>query len=159
MQSTTLKASTFIGAQITARLVLNGFQAIIVILVAYLFFGTQINGSWWLLLFFIILGTLAFMATGFIVAGLAKTPESAGPIAGFISFPMMFVGGVFFPIKNMPEFLQAAVKLIPISHLTTALRQVMNVGASMSGLWMEAAFLGVWLVLAFTVASFTFKWE
>ncbi|MDF2962398.1 MAG: transporter [Paenibacillus sp.] len=159
MQSTTLKASTFIAAQITARLVLNGLQAVIVILVAYLFFGTQVNGSWLTLLFFIILGTLAFMATGFIVAGLAKTPESAGPIAGFISFPMLFVGGVFFPIKNMPEFLQGAVKLIPISHLTGALRQVMNVGTAMSGLWVEAAFLGGWLVLAFLIASFTFKWE
>ncbi|TDF96309.1 ABC transporter permease [Paenibacillus piri] len=159
MQSTTLNASTFIAAQITARLVLNGFQAIIVLLVGYLFFGTQVNGSWLTLLFFIILGTLSFMATGFIVAGLAKTPESAGPIAGFISFPMMFVGGVFFPIKNMPEIVQNIVKLIPISHLSTALRQVMNVGAPISGLWLEAVFLAVWLALAFIVASFTFKWE
>ncbi|MCR8632551.1 ABC transporter permease [Paenibacillus radicis (ex Xue et al. 2023)] len=159
MQSTTLRASTFIAAQITARLVLNGIQSVIVLLVAYLFFGTQVNGSWLTLLFFVVLGTLAFMATGFIVAGIAKTPESAGPIAGFISFPMLFVGGVFFPIKNMPEFLQGAVKLIPISHLTVALRQVMNVGTAMSGLWVEAAFLGGWLVLAFIAASLTFKWE
>ncbi|SDJ21169.1 ABC transporter permease [Paenibacillus naphthalenovorans] len=159
MQSTTLHASTFIAAQITARLILNGLQAVIVLLVGYLFFGTQVNGSWLTLLFFIILGTLAFMATGFIVAGLAKTPESAGPIAGFISFPMLFVGGVFFPIKNMPEFLQPLVKLIPISHLTTALRQVMNVGATMGTMWVEAVFLGAWLVLAFIAASLTFKWE
>lgn len=159
MQSTTLRASTFIAAQITARLVLNGLQAVIVLLVGYVFFGTQVNGSWMTLLFFIILGTLAFMATGFIVAGLAKTPESAGPIAGFISFPMLFVGGVFFPIKNMPEFLQPLVNLIPISHLTTALRQVMNAGATMGAMWTEAVFLIAWLVLAFIVASLTFKWE
>jgi ABC-2 type transport system permease protein len=159
MQSTTLKASTFIGAQITARLLLNGLQAVIVLLVGYLFFGTQVNGSWATLLFFIILGTLAFMATGFIIAGLAKTPESAGPIAGFISFPMLFVGGVFFPVKSMPEFLQGAVKLLPITHLTTALRQVMNVGATMGTMWVEAAYLGVWLLLAFIIASLTFKWE
>ncbi|MBP1157378.1 MULTISPECIES: ABC transporter permease [unclassified Paenibacillus] len=159
MQSTTLHASTFIGAQITARLALNGLQAVIVLLVGYLFFGTQVNGSWLTLLFFIMLGTLAFMATGFIVAGLAKTPESAAPIAGFISFPMLFVGGVFFPIQNMPEFLQPVVKLIPISHLTTALRQVMNVGATMGTMWVEAVFLGIWLVLAFIIASLTFKWE
>jgi len=159
MQSTTLNASTFIAAQITARLVLNGLQAVIVLLVAYLFFGTQVNGSWLTLLFFIILGTLAFMATGFIIAGLAKTPEAAGPIAGFISFPLMFVGGVFFPIKNMPDFLQSAVKVIPISHLTAAMRQVMNAGAAMADLWVEAAFLGGWLLLAFFIASITFKWE
>jgi ABC-2 type transport system permease protein len=159
LQSTTLKASTFIAAQITARLVLNGLQAVIVLLVGSLIFGTQVNGSWALLLMFVILGTLAFMAIGFIIAGLAKTPESAGPIAGFISFPMMFIGGVFFPTQNMPGFLQPIVKLLPISHLSNALRQIMNVGTGLAGLWSEALLLGGWLIVAFIIASFTFKWE
>lgn len=159
MQSTTLKASTFISAQITARLVLNGIQALIVLFVGYLFFGTQVNGSWLLLIMFVILGTLTFMSIGFIIAGLAKTPESAGPIAGFISFPLMFLGGVFFPIKNMPELLQPIVKLLPITHLSTALRQIMNVGSDLSSLWPEAALLGGWMLAAFIIASFSFKWE
>jgi ABC-2 type transport system permease protein len=122
-------------------------------------FGTQVNGSWLLLLGFVILGTLAFMSLGFIIAGLAKTPESAGPIAGFISFPMLFLGGVFFPISSMPSYLQPFVKLLPISHLSTALRQIMNVGAGLTTLWSEALLLGCWLIAAFVVASFTFKWE
>ncbi len=159
MQSTTLRASTFIAAQITARLLLNGGQALIVLLVGFFAFGTQVNGSWLLLLMFVVLGTLAFMAIGFIIAGLARTPESAGPIAGFVSFPMLFLGGVFFPINNMPEFLQPIVRAIPISHLTTALRQVMNVGADLSTLWQEASLLGGWMIAAFIVASLTFRWE
>lgn len=159
MQSTTLQASTFIAAQITARLALNGMQAVIVLLVGNLIFGTQVNGSWLLLLAFVIIGTLAFMSIGFIIAGIAKTPESAAPIAGFISFPLLFLGGVFFPIDNMPIFLQPIVNALPIAHLTTALRQVMNVGADLTTLWGEALLLSGWAVVAFIIASFTFKWE
>ncbi len=159
MQSATLKASTFISAQITARLILNGLQAMLVLLLGYLFFGTQVNGSWMLLFLFVVLGTLTFMSIGFIIAALAKTPESAGPIAGFISFPLLFLGGVFFPIKNMPEMLQPAVRLLPITHLSTSLRQVMNVGADLTTLWPEMALLCGWMIVAFAVASFTFKWE
>jgi ABC-2 type transport system permease protein len=159
MQSTTLNASTFIAAQISSRLLLNGLQAVIVLLVGYFVFGTQVNGSWLLLLLFVVLGTLAFMAIGFIIAGTAKNPESAGPIAGFVSFPLLFLGGVFFPIDNMPEFLQPVVKLLPISHLTTALRQVMNVGADLTALWGEALLLCGWMAAAFIVASLTFRWE
>jgi ABC-2 type transport system permease protein len=99
------------------------------------------------------------MSIGFIIAALAKTPESAGPIAGFISFPLLFLGGVFFPIKNMPDWLQPAVNTLPIAHLSTALRQVMNVGASLTDLWQEAALLGGWMVVAFVIASLSFKWE
>lgn len=159
MQSTTLQAPTFIAGQITARLLLNGIQALIVLLIGSLIFHTQVNGSWWLLILFIVLGTLAFMAIGFIIAGLAKSPESAGPIAGVLSFPLMFLGGVFFPISSMPAGFQAVVKLLPISHLSTALRQVMNVGAGFGELWPQVALLGGWAIAAFIVASFTFRWD
>ncbi|WNR43430.1 ABC transporter permease [Paenibacillus roseipurpureus] len=159
MQSTPLKASTFIAAQITARLVMNTAQALIVLLVGSLIFGTQVNGSWALLLLFIVVGTLTFMSIGFIIAGVAKTPESAGPIAGLISFPLMFLGGVFFPVSSMPAFLQPIVKSIPITQLSTAIRQVMNVGAGFGELWQEGLMLAIWLVVSFIVATFTFKWE
>ncbi|MFY4776150.1 ABC transporter permease [Metabacillus sp. RGM 3146] len=159
MQGTTLKASTFIAAQITARLLLNGLQALLVLIIAQLFFGVGVRGSWLELISFVILGTLAFMAIGFIIAGIAKTPESAAPIAGFLSFPMLFLGGVFFPIQNMPDFLQPIVYVLPISHLSHALREVMNVGASFLTLGSEFLILGCWAVGAFIVASFTFKWE
>lgn len=159
MQSTTLRAPTFIAAQITARLLLNGIQALLVVVIGSLFFHTQVNGSWLLLIAFVVLGTLAFMAIGFIIAGLAKTPESAGPIAGFISFPLLFLGGVFFPTSSMPKAFQAFVKLLPISHLTTALRQVMNVGAGFAELWPQMALLGGWMIVAFIIASFTFRWD
>ncbi|MBY6038158.1 ABC transporter permease [Fictibacillus nanhaiensis] len=159
MQGTTLKASTFIAAQITARFMLNGLQAMIVLGVAWLVFGIEVRGSWLTVISFVTLGTLAFMAIGFIIAGIAKTPESAGPIAGFLSFPMLFLGGVFFPIKDMPEFLQPIVQILPIAHLSHALRETMNVGASILDLGLEAIILGGWLIGAFIVASFTFKWE
>lgn len=159
MQGTTLKASTFIAAQITARLMLNGLQALLVLVIAQLIFGVDVRGSWLTLITFVILGTLAFMAIGFIIAGIAKTPESAAPIAGFLSFPMLFLGGVFFPIKDMPEFIQPLVYVLPISHLSHALREVMNVGTSFLALGTETLILGCWVVGAFIVASFTFKWE
>ncbi|MTH53670.1 ABC transporter permease [Bacillus mangrovi] len=159
MQGTTLKASTFIAAQITARLMLNGLQALLVLIIAQLVFGVEVRGSWLTLIAFVIIGTLAFMAIGFIIAGIAKTPESAAPIAGFLSFPMLFLGGVFFPIQNMPEFLQPIVYVLPISHLSHALREVMNVGASFMSLGTEALILGGWVIGAFIAASYTFKWE
>lgn len=158
MQGTRLKARTFIAAQITARLVLNGTQAMIVLLVAKLIFGINIAGSWLALIAFVILGTLAFMSIGFIVASLAS-PETASPIAGFISFPMIFLGGVFFPIRDMPEVLQPIVSFLPISHLSNALREIVNLGTPFIALLPHFLILLGWLVGAFIIASWSFKWE
>ena len=159
MQGTRLKASTFIAAQITARLLLNGTQALLVVLIANLVFGISVVGSWLSLIFFIVLGTLAFMSLGFIIAGIAKNPESAGPIAGFVTFPMLFLGGVFFPISNMPDIIQPIVKVLPIAHLSSALRETMNLGTPFLQLGTETLVLGCWLLGGFVLASLVFKWE
>lgn len=159
MQGTSLKASTFIAAQITARLLLNGSQALLVVLIANLVFNIDVAGSWLALIFFIVLGTLAFMSLGFIIAGIAKNPESAGPIAGFVTFPMLFLGGVFFPIGNMPEIIQPVVKVLPIAHLSTALRETMNIGTPFLALGWETLILSCWLIGGFAIASYVFKWE
>lgn len=159
MQGTTLKASTFIAAQITARLILNSLQAILTILIGYFGFDVSIKGSFLLLVLLVVLGTLTFMSIGFIIASLAKSPESAGPIAGFISFPLMFLGGVFFPINNMPEYLQPIIKTIPITHLSTAIRDVMNIGATLGDLVTEVGWLCVWMIISFLIAAKTFRWE
>jgi ABC-2 type transport system permease protein len=159
LQSTGLPASTFIAAQITARLTLNIIQALLVLGVGIFLLGAQMNGNWLLLFFYLILGILVFMSIGFIIASLAKTPEHAAPIAGFLSFPMFFLGGIFFPISNMPDFLQPIVYAIPISHLADVLRQVMNVGAGMMQLWIPTLVLLVWFIVSFGIAAKIFKWE
>ena len=86
MQGTPLKSSTFIAAQITARVLLNTLQAVLVILVAHFVYGVHVYGSWVLLLMFLLLGTLTFMSIGFIIASLTRTPESAGPSQGWSPF-------------------------------------------------------------------------
>lgn len=159
LQSTGLKASTFIAAQITARMVLNITQSILVLLIGVFVLGAQMNGNWLLLLFYLILGILVFMSIGFIIASLAKSPEHASPIAGFLSFPMFFLGGIFFPISNMPDFLQPIVYAIPISHLANVLRQVMNIGAGIMDLVLPTSILLLWFVASFVFAARIFKWE
>ncbi|RIW32506.1 ABC transporter permease [Bacillus salacetis] len=159
MQGTRLKASTFIAAQITARLMLNGTQAMLIVLIANLIFGIDVAGSWLALIFFIVLGTLVFMSLGFVIAGMAKNPESAGPIAAFVTFPLLFLGGVFFPVSGMPDIVQPIVNFLPIVHLSSALRETMNLGTPFLELGTETLIMGVWLVGGFMLASYVFKWE
>lgn len=159
MQGTPLKSSTFIAGQMTARILLNAIQAVAVLLVAYFLFGVHVYGGWGSLILLILLGTFTFMSMGFIVASLSKTPESASPIAGLIAFPMIFVGGIFFPVRDLPGVLQSIVQVIPIVHLTDALRGVMNDGLALSQLIMPVSILLAWAVGAFVIAAWTFKWD
>ena len=72
---------------------------------------------------------MAFLALGYVIASFAKTEDAANGMTSVVQFPMMFLSGTFFPIDQMPDFLQTIARLIPLTYLADALRQVMVGGA------------------------------
>jgi ABC-2 type transport system permease protein len=49
-----------------------------------------------------------------------------------LQFPMLFLSGVLFPVQQMPEWIQAISKAVPLTYATQALRQVMTLGVGIS---------------------------
>ncbi|MEK7062006.1 MAG: ABC transporter permease, partial [Patescibacteria group bacterium] len=60
----------------------------------------------------------------FAIASLSATTSAAEGMATAITIPMMFLGGVFFPIDQLPAWLYSIVKFLPLSPLLKILRQV-----------------------------------
>ena len=113
--------------------------------------------SWWPR--FVTLGAMAFLALGYVIASFAKTEDAANGMTSMIQFPMMFLSGAFFQIDQMPQFLQVVARLIPLTYLADALRQVMVGGAAFAPLWVCAAVLLGWLVVCFGIAARKFQWQ
>ena len=105
------------------------------------------------------LGAVAFLSLGYVIASFAKTEDAANGMTSMIQFPMMFLSGAFFQIDQMPPFLQAIARLIPLTYLADALRQVMVGGAAFAPLYVCAAVLLGWLVVCFGIASQKFRWQ
>jgi ABC-2 type transport system permease protein len=59
----------------------------------------------------------------------------------------------------MPAPLQAVARIIPLTYLADALRQVMVGGAAFAPLWLCAAVLLGWLVICFGIAARKFQWQ
>jgi ABC-2 type transport system permease protein len=80
-------------------------------------------------------------------------------MTSMIQFPMMFLSGAFFRIDDMPQFLQVVARLIPLTYLADALRQVMVGGVAFAPLGICALVLLGWLVVCFGIASRKFQWQ
>ena len=59
----------------------------------------------------------------------------------------------------MPPFLQTIARLIPLTYLADALRQVMVGGVPFAPLYVCALVLLGWLVVCFAIASRKFRWQ
>ncbi len=159
LAATPLQRWQLVGSNVLMRLLIALVQTIIIVAVGTLAFGVEIVGSMVVTFMFVVLGAVTFLALGYVIASFAKTEDAANGMTSMIQFPMMFLSGAFFQIDQMPPFLQAIARLIPLTYLADALRQVMVGGTPFAPLWVCAAVLIGWLVVCFGIASRKFQWQ
>ncbi len=159
LAATPLRRWQLVGSNVLMRLLIALVQTIIIVAVGTLVFGVQIVGSMALALAFVVLGAVTFLALGYVIASFASTEDAANSMTSIVQFPMMFLSGVFFQIDQMPPFLQAIARLIPLTYLADALRQVMVGGAPIAPLTTCALVLVGWLVVCFAISSRKFRWQ
>jgi ABC-2 type transport system permease protein len=159
LAATPLRRWQLVGSNVLMRLLIALVQAIIIVGVGVMAFGVHITGSLPLVAGFVALGSMAFLALGYVVASFASTEDSANGMTSVIQFPMMFLSGTFFPIDQMPDVLRTIARIIPLTYLSDALRQVMVGGAAFAPLWLCAVILVGWLVACFGVAAVKFRWQ
>ncbi len=159
LAATPLHRSQLVGSNTLMRLLLAMLQALIIVGVGVLVFGVEITGSLLMAGAFVVLGAVSFLSLGYVLASFTKTEDAANGLTQVVQFPMMFLSGVFFPIAAMPPFLQTIARLIPLTYLADALRQVMVGGVPFAPLYVCAAVLLGWLVVCFAIASRKFRWQ
>lgn len=77
---------------------------------------------------------------------IARTASSVQGISMLILFPLTFLSNAFVPADTMPQWLQWFVDINPVSHLVTAVRDLVNEGAV--GVDVFTALLGAAVIVA-----------
>jgi ABC-2 type transport system permease protein len=94
---------------------------------------------------------------GVVLTSFAKDQETAMMIMMTLMFPMMFLSGVFFPVQQMPWYMQDISKVLPLTYASQALREVMVLGAGPTAIMTEIAILVVFGVVMTTIAVPVFR--
>jgi len=158
--ATPLSRRTLVLSQIALRLMIALAQTAIILAFGCLAFGVQLGNQIPLMIGFILLGGLTFVAMGYMVAALARTEAAGNAIVQALQFPMMFLSGVYFPLDFAPDWMQPVIKVMPLTYLGDALRQVMVEGSSKPfSLPVDALVLTGWLAVSLFVAFRFFRWE
>jgi ABC-2 type transport system permease protein len=139
--------------------------AIVLIPGLFLFDGVAMGGlgSWLTLIWVLVLGLLATMPIGAIFGSLFSSPRSMGlvmlPIMGLVA-----ISGIFYPIRQYPEWLQWIAQLSPIYWLGLGMRSALlpdtmaavEIGQSWRHLETFGV-LGLWAVFGLIVAPIVLR--
>ncbi len=145
-----------------ARVIFQMVTAIVIILAGYYVFGfTLVNGFSTLMemLLLSFIGLVIFMGFGFIVSGLAKNDSTIPPFANLITLPQFLLGGTFFSVEAFPNWLQPISRILPLTHLNTAMRSVAFEGQNLWDVRSEIGILLLWGIAVYVIAVKVFKWE
>ena len=132
-------------------------QGVIILLLAVGLFGVAIQGSILLVFGLLFLGVFSFVGLGIVITSFTKDQETAQMLMMTLMFPMMFLSGVFFPIQQMPWFMQSISRFLPLTYAADALRKVMVLGADIPAISTELIVLIVFGVVMTAIAVPVFR--
>ncbi len=159
--ATPLRPVQFLGATVINYMLTNLANTVIIAAIGILFLHATVQLPLAPLLLAVLLGLATFISIGFLVAGQAKSQEAVIPLVNLISFPMMFLSGVFFSPASLPKFLAVVVSFFPLTYLANAVRGLMSgqLTGTSGALWGDLAGLLAWTLLCGLIASRTWRWE
>jgi len=138
----------------TARGLLQG---VIILVLSAVLFHVAIQGSILLVFALLLLGVFSFVGLGIVITSFAKDQETAQMMMMTLMFPMMFLSGVFFPIQQMPWYMQDISKVLPLTYASQALRKVMVLGAGIPDISTELTIMIVFGVIMTAIAVPVFR--
>ena len=134
-------------------------QGVIILVLAILLFGVTIHGNILLVFGLLLLGVFSFVGLGIVLTSFAKDQQTATMLMTTIMFPMMFLSGVFFPIQQMPWYMQDVSKVLPLTYASDALRKVMVLGAGIPAISTDLTILIVFGAVTTAIAVPVFQRE
>jgi ABC-2 type transport system permease protein len=156
--ATPLRPLTYFFSDVLAPYVLSLAGAFLLFVLGTVVFHVQFSGSVPSLLVGLSLGSFAFLAFGYSLFGLVRSPRAVTLIGNVVLYAMMLLSGAMVPLEVMPEAVRRFSALSPMTHLVALLRGLWS-GARWTTLSSEALILVISGILGSLVVARSFRWE
>jgi ABC-2 type transport system permease protein len=158
MVATPMKKSVFLSSYIVTRIVLGGFETLLLLLFARLYFGTEISGSILAFIIVFLAGIFAFSGIAILVASRTSKTEVANGLVNLVTLPMMILSGIFFNYHNFPDWAVPVIQVLPLTLLADSIRAVFIDAGGLSEILKPVAILALTGVVTFVAGLKFFRW-
>lgn len=156
---TPLTVSRYLVGFSLGQLGLNSLQFVVLFVIGRYGLGADVNFARPQAAAFLLLGFCTFLAFGFLIAAIAKTANGGMAIANILNIPLMSLGGLFFPVGDLPGFLQAVVLVNPVTYIASGLRAGLGLTEGAASPIASVLVPIGWIVLSVLVAARRLSWE
>ena len=159
LRATPLSAFQFLSAQVISRMLLMLITSFMVLAGAMVLIGFRPQGSWLDLAVFLCVCSTSMISLGLVVAARIATEEVAEGILNLMTWPMIFLSGIWFSIEGASPWVLSGAKLMPLTHVVDGLRAILIEGAGLTQLVPQITVLLVLSVVFLGIGSAIFRWR
>lgn len=159
LQATPITPIQFLSAQILSRLIIMLCVSAIIYMACDFFLEFLMLGSFINLFLVALLGNIAILALGLIVASRLSSEELANGLLNFFSFPMLLLSEVWFSLDGAPPWMVTVSNWLPLTHMVQAAREIMIDGASLADISNHLLALIAMAAAFLIISAKLFKWR
>ncbi len=159
LNATPLSAFEFILAQLTSRLLLVVSITSFIFIITHYILDFTVVGSYFDLFIVMVLGCISLIALSLLITSRVGGEELAGGLLNVVSWPMMFLSGVWFSLEGSSEAVQLIADFFPLTHMLSAARAIMIDGQSLADLTYPLSVLVLMSIAFLALGSYLFKWS
>ena len=133
------------------------FRVLIYLLIGTLLGVNMSQANYGGALISLVLSIIAFASVGIITASVIMVIKRGDPITAVFGNLASIIGGVFYPVEILPDWLQTIANLLPITYALRAMRLSLLSGANWSELAPDLLVLSLFCLVLFPFSLLTFR--
>jgi len=151
---------SYLSGQIVFNVLISMGLVIVMMAIASLVYGLHLRFISLVAMFcYTMLGVFCFTAVALAITRLVTTPEMGSSVGPFVTITLSFTSGVFLPPDLMPHWLVSFSNYLPLEPLAQSMQTALSVSSGTGIMFRPFVVLGIWGIVAFVVARWTFTWQ
>jgi ABC-2 type transport system permease protein len=142
--STPVSPQSFFAGFTLSKLFLMIIQYFLLALLAVFVFNSGVHIFSSLAILYYLFTCMIYILIGFDVGFIASNPTAVSALTSLINLPLEFLAGIYFPLFNLPWYVNIFVWSNPLWYATNAMRQLLNVGLSTTPMWLNVFVPALW---------------
>jgi ABC-type multidrug transport system permease subunit len=153
-----ISPASLLGGKLLARLIVGTAQLLLLLLFGHFVYGLRLGHSP-IAMIAVATATVASMTCfAAVVAAFVRTREQAIPVGLAVAFALASLGGLFWPIYDLPRSMQAIARVLMTTWSMSAIQDVMLRGRNLIGVSTELFVLVAYGLISFLIALRLFRY-
>ena len=147
-----------IGSIFVSTMIVALAQVVLLLLIGRLGYGVGFPQSWAAFLVTLVIGIVSFSALGVAMSTVVPNQESAGPITSIVFFVVLFLSGLWFPLRANSGLAKIS-SVFPVRHFILAVSASFKLQPGVKPFaWHDLVVVAIWGAVGVLVSVRRFRW-